>query len=496
MTQGLPVSRLIRVNVNLSPLAAQAPNLNSLLIVGNSDVIDTQTRIESFADLTAVAARFGTNAEEYKAAALFFAQAPSPTQLYIGRWAQAATSGRMFGGAMSAAQKALANFTAVNNGGFKVAIDGGAVTNVTGIDLSAAANLNAVATAINVALAAVPLAATVSYDGTRFTFKSTATGAASAVSFLTPPLAGTNLAPLINGTLALGGRAVQGIIAESAVAAVQLLDAMPTGFYALTFASTNIVDADHLAIAAYIEGVKPRHLYGVSTAAAGAIDPLSTTDIGYLLKAANYDQSAVQYNSAGLYAVASLFGRILTTNFAANNSMITLMYKEEPGVTAELLTTTQADALKTKNVNVFVAYNNDTAIIQYGTVASGLYIDEVYGVAWLKFQIETDLYNALLTNATKIPQTDQGMAQLATVIEGSLSMGVNNGLIGPGTWATGGFGQLKPGDFLSNGFYVYTPPLSSQSAPDRAARKSVAYQVAAKLAGAVHEADVVLNINR
>jgi hypothetical protein len=482
--------------VNLAPLAAQAPNLNSLVIVGSSDVIDTDTRIVSYGSLTEVATAFGTNAPEYAAASLFFSQAPTPSQLYIGRWAQAATSGRMFGGALSAAQKVIATWNAVVNGGFKVAVDGGVVTNVTGINLAAAANLNAVAAAINVALAAVPLAVTVSWDGTRFVFKSTATGAASAVSFLTPPIAGVDLTPMMNGTLALGGRQVAGIVAESAVQAVTILDGKPTSFYGITFASPLIVDADHLAIAAFVEGVKPRHLYGVSTAAAGSIDPLSTTDIGYLLKAAQYQQSFVQYNSAGLYAAASAFGRFLTTNFAANNSMITLMYKQEPGVTAEQLTTDQASALKAKNVNVFVAYQNDTAIIQYGTVANGFYIDEVFGVAWQKYRIETDLFNALYTGATKIPQTDNGMAQLATVIEGALSAGVNNGLIAAGYWTAGGFGQLVTGDYLSNGFYVYAPPISTQSPADRAARKSVAFQVAAKLAGAVHEIDVVFNINR
>jgi hypothetical protein len=496
MSLGLPVSRLIKVDVDLAPLAAQAPNLNSLVIVGDSDVIDVQTRIMSFGSITEVAALFGTSAPEYLAALLYFDQVPSPTQLYIGRWAQAATHGLLIGGVLSATQQALANFTAVTNGGFHIAIDGGSSTNVTGINLSAVTNLNGVATAINTALAAATLAATVSWNGQQFVWQSTATGAASAVSFLTAPTAGTNLAPLMNATAILGARAVGGIVAETAVAAVAILDGIGTSFYGIAFASTHIVDADHLAIAAFVEAAAPKHLYGISTNEAGSLDPASTTDIGYLVKAANYNQTTVQYNSAGLYAVVSLLARILTTNFNANNSMITLMWKQEPGVTAEFLTSSQADALKAKNINVFVNYDNATAIIQYGTVASGLYIDEVLGVAWQKFRIQTDLYNALYTNPTKIPQTDAGMAQLATVIEGALSAGVNNGLIGPGTWTNGGFGQLKTGDFLASGFYVYTPPISLQSPSDRAARKSVAYQVAAKLAGAVHEVDVLMIINR
>lgn len=500
MTVGLPTSRLIVVGVNLAAQVAVAPNLNSLCIVGDSDVIDTQTRIVSFGSLTEVANLFGTTAPEYLAAALFFAQVPSPTQLYIGRWAQAATNGRNFGGALSAAQKALSVFTAISSGGFKIVVDGNAAVNVSGINLSAVTNLNGVATAINTALSGASVAATCSWDGTRFTFKSNSTGAASAIGYLQPPTSGVDLGLSLLGTAALGARLVQGIVAETALQCVAILDSQPTSFYGLTFASTHFVDpannTDILAVAAYIEGVAPNHLFGVSCSAGGNPDSTSTTDIAYLLHAAGYNQSFASYNSAGLYTAASIFGRFLTTNFNANNSMITLMFKNEPGVTAELLTTQQADALKAKCCNVFVAYDNSTAIIEYGAVSSGLYIDEVYGVSWLKFRIQIDLYNALFLSSTKIPQTDAGNAQLATVIEASCAAGVNNGLVGAGTWTQGGFGQLKTGDYLPNGFYVYTPPIALQSAPDRAARKSVAFQVAAKLAGAIHEVDLTLNINR
>lgn len=496
MSTGLPVSRLINVDVNLSPSAAQAPNLNSLLIIGSSDVIDTQTRIVSYSSLGAIGTDFGSSAPEYLAAANWFAQRPSPTQVYVGRWAQSATSGRLIGGALSADQKLLSNFTAVTNGGFKIGVDGGAVVNVTGINLSGASNLNGVASAINAALTSATIAAVVSWDGTKFTFKSNSNGPPSAIAPLQAPTAGINLAPLMNGTLALGARQVDGIAAETALEAVIKLDSMPVAAYAFTFAAPAIVDADHLAVAAYIEGAGRKHVYGLTTSAPGALDPTSTTDILYLLASAEYTRSIGQYSSASPYAIASLFGRILTTDFNANNSMITLMYKQEPGVTPEQLTTQQADALQAKNGNVFVAYDNDTAIIQYGTVASGLFFDEVYGTDWLKYRIETDLFNALYTSTNKIPQTDQGMGILATVIEGSLSLAVNNGLVAPGTWNSGGFGILKTGDYMPSGFYVYSPPVGLQSSADRAARKSVAFVVGAKLAGAVHTVDVLVNIDR
>ena len=68
----LAVQDLIAVTINLSPTAAQAANLSSMLIIGDSNVINTKQRIRTYTTLTGVAADFGTTAPEYLAAAIFF----------------------------------------------------------------------------------------------------------------------------------------------------------------------------------------------------------------------------------------------------------------------------------------------------------------------------------------------------------------------------------------------------------------------------------------
>jgi hypothetical protein len=97
MPTGLPVSRLISASVFLNPQAAATANINSLLLLGDGDIIDTQTRILSYGSDEEVSAAFGQNAEEYKAALLWFSQTPKPNQLYIGKWARTATAGRVLG---------------------------------------------------------------------------------------------------------------------------------------------------------------------------------------------------------------------------------------------------------------------------------------------------------------------------------------------------------------------------------------------------------------
>lgn len=495
MTSGLPVNRLINVDIILTPIAAQAPNLNSCLIVGSSSVINTAERIRSYGSIEEVAADFGTSAPEYLAAAVFFAQNPSPDQLYIGRWAEAGTPSILYCGTLSPAEQAIGNWQAIVDGGFKIAINGGGATPVTNLDFSGAANLNAVAAIITARLAVAGLADTCTWDGEAFNFTTTLTGNGATTSVLTAAAGGdTDISAVLKGTAGTYNTIVDGINVEEPVDALAILDAK-LYWYMVTFASTTLTDDQILANAAFVEAASNKHVYGVTTTDTDAYDPDSTTDIAYLLNAGNYNRSLCQY-SENAYAVASLFGRAVTVNFNGNSTVITLMYKIEPTITAESLSSTQADALEAKKCNVFVNYNNDTAIVQYGTMASGTFFDDIQNTDWLGYSIQTAVFNLLYTSATKIPQTDAGNHQIMNAIEGACVQAVANGSLAPGLWTQDGFGQLKRGDFLPKGYYIYAPPIYLQSQGDREARKSVTFQVAAKLAGAVHTVDVIVSVNR
>lgn len=492
MATGLDVSRIITTSVNLAPLAAQFANVDSLLIMGDSTVIDVAQRIRSYNGLDEVAADFGTSAPEYLAADNFFSQKPAPTQLYIGRWAHAATPGILHGGSLSATQQALANFTAITSGGFSVTIDG-SVHHLASINLSGATNLNGVATLVQAALPSGVLCIWGAVNQ-RFDIISSTTGTSSTLSFATAPSSGTDISALLGLTSTQGGNLVGGIAAESALTAVTILDDLTTQWYGLMFASPDIVDGDSTSIAAYIEATF--HIFGISTQEASALNPNTSSDIGSLIMAGGYTRTFVQYSSSSPYAVASMFGREFTVDFNANNSTITLMFKQEPGVIPETLTATQADTLTAKRYNYFVNYDNNTAIIQNGVMGGPAYIDEIHGLDWLANAIQTNLYNQLYQSPTKIPQTDQGTHLLVTTVEATCAGAVNNGLVAPGTWTTQGFGTLNEGDFMPTGYYVYAPPVSTQASADRAARKSVPIQVAVKLAGAIQSVDCIINVNR
>lgn len=503
MTQKLAVSRLIRVSVSLTQQAAQGQNLSSLLIMGNSAVIDVIERMRVYTDIDAIADDFGTTAPEYLAAVLWFEQRPQPTELLIGRWAQTASAGALLCAPLSVAQQVMSVWTAITNGGLTITIDSGSVQHVTGLDFSAQTNLNGVAAIIDAAVTG----ATVVWNAIlgRFEFTSATTGTSSKVSFLTAPTSGVDISNTIAGrSTSSGAYVADGVAAETAVAATALFDGQfGQRWYGIQFtglspgANSGADTAALLAVSAYVEASNRKHIHGITTEEAGAKVAVDTTNIAYQVKQLAYKKTITQYSSSNPYAVASALARVLTTNWTGNNTTITLAYKQEPGIVAENLSETQATVLEGNYCLFFAAYDNDTAIIDPASTktGSGDWIDAVIGADWLATAMVTALYNLLYTSPTKIPQTDAGMNILANGIAAVCNQGVNNGLLGAGIWQSAGFGALNQGDMLPKGFYIYQPTVASQNQADRAARKSVPFQVAGKLSGAVHSADVAVILN-
>ncbi|MBP2155756.1 DUF3383 family protein [Erwinia rhapontici] len=381
MAQGLPVSNVVNVDIIMSPTAATGRNFGSLLILGTSTVIPVSERIRLYTASEDVGEDFGTDSPEYDAALTFFSQSPTPTQVYIGRWAKTLESGE-------------------------------------------AGTVETLLQAVNAAL--------------QF-----------------------------------------------------------TNWYGLAIADdADLVDADVISVAAAIQASSLSRILAVTSDDEGTISTTSTTDLASKLKAAGYSRTFIQYSTSSKYAAVSAFGRAFTVNFTGSNTTITLKFKQEPGITYETLTSNQAAAVDAKNANVYVYYANDTAILQQGVMANGDFFDERHGLDWLQNYVQTNLFNLLYTSTTKVPQTEAGVTRLLTNVEQSMDQSVTNGLVAPGVWNGGPIGQLVSGDTLTKGYYTYAAPLATQAQSDREKRKAPLIQVACKLAGAVHYADVQINVVR
>ena len=479
----LPVSRVVNVAVEMSPTAAALRNFGSCLILGDSDIIDTDERIRLYSSISDIATDFGISSREYLAAQAFFSQSPQPTQVYIGRWAKSATAGRLRGRTLSSAEQDISLFTAITTGTLSLTIDG-ASKSMASIDLSAETNLNGVASQISSALG---VSGSCAWTGERFVITSATTGTSSTVA--------TTDTGTLSSLMGFAGSAtsVAGVAAESLASAITALLDYNTWY--MVCVAPDASDDSIVEAAGLIEAASPSRMIGFTTQNSTEIDSTASSTLGSRLKGLGYNRTILVYSSDSPVAAASVFGRMATINFEGSNTTLTLKFKQLPGVTAENLRSSQAEALKSHNVNAFCAYQNDTSILQEGITSGGWFIDEPHGLDWLQNRVETDLWNLLYTSK-KVGQDESGATAIVSCVNKSLEQGVTNGLIAPGVWNGDAFGALESGDTLSTGYYVYIQPFDEQSQSDREARKAPPIQIAVKLKGAVHFINVTITVNR
>lgn len=479
----LPVSRVVNVAVEMSPTAAALRNFGSCLILGDSDIIDTDERIRLYSSISDIATDFGISSREYLAAQAFFSQSPQPTQVYIGRWAKSATAGRLRGRTLSSAEQDISLFTAITTGTLSLTIDG-ASKSMASIDLSAETNLNGVASQISSALG---VSGSCAWTGERFVITSATTGTSSTVA--------TTDTGALSFLMGFAGSAtsVAGVAAESLASAITALLDYNTWY--MVCVAPDASDDSIAEAAGLIEAASPSRMIGFTTQNSTEIDSTASSTLGSRLKGLGYNRTILVYSSDSPVAAASVFGRMATINFEGSNTTLTLKFKQLPGVTAENLRSSQAEALKSHNVNAFCAYQNDTSILQEGITSGGWFIDETHGLDWLQNRVETDLWNLLYTSK-KVGQDESGATAIVSCVNKSLEQGVTNGLIAPGVWNGDAFGALESGDTLSTGYYVYIQPFDEQSQSDREARKAPPIQIAVKLKGAVHFINVTITVNR
>lgn len=305
-------------------------------------------------------------------------------------------------------------------------------------------------------------------------------------------------------TLVYVGRWVKTLADGEAGTAESLLEAVNAlmdynAWYGLHLAVAEVDypdDATIITVSAAIEASTVSRIFGITTDEATILDAATTTDLASKLKAAKYSRTFIQYSTSSRYAALSAFARAFTVDFTGSNTTITLKFKQEPGITYETLGTSQANNLEAKNCNVYVYYENDTAILEQGVMSNGDFFDERHGLDWLQNAVQTADFNTLYTSTTKIPQTDAGTTTRIANIELVLDKAVQNGLFAPGKWTGGPMGQLNTGDMLTKGYYTWAENVDDQLQVDREARKGVPIQVAGKLAGAVHYGSVAITVVR
>lgn len=196
-------------------------------------------------------------------------------------------------------------------------------------------------------------------------------------------------------------------------------------------------------------------------------------------------------------ALASYFGRGLSTNFSGARTTQTMHLKDLAGVSPDTtVTETMIQAAKITGADFYISIQGVPSV--FTSVANQAF-DDVYNLGWFTGAIEVAGFNLYKQTPTKIPQTEQGMDLLKKVYGDVCEQGLVNEFLAAGSWTSPStFGVLE--DFKSNieqrGYYIYSSPIAKQNAADREDRKSPLVQIAIKYAGAQHSGTVIVNVNK
>lgn len=439
------LDRVVSVNIGLNTTGISVEGFNTMLVVGAH--AHSLARVETYTQARdMITAGFSDTDPLYLAAVDAFSQTPRPRQVKIGRRQAASVAVTVVNLTSTGVYKLTVSYMDDNS---NVAEKVYSYTNTSG---TAGDVLTGLKERINADSAAVVTAAV---SGNTLTLTTTGGGA---------------FAVATSANMAQSVASVTETIPQT-MAAIQSYD---NDWYGWVL--TSRAQADILAAADWTESV--RKLFGTATAEAGAYNPESTTDTGYLLYNGNYfrtfwffhKDAATDFPEAA--AMARCFAILPGGESWAN--------KKLAGIITDPLTETQYIAITSKNGNTFERFRN-VSITQNGKVAAGEWIDVIRFRDWLQEEITVNVFNALV-NSNKIPYTDEGIAIIEAQIRQALELGTRRGGIAPIEYDEDG---------NENYGYTISVPLSSNiSANQKATRVLQDVSFTARLAGAIHIVEI------
>jgi len=279
---------------------------------------------------------------------------------------------------------------------------------------------------------------------------------------------------------------------ETALAAVQACRESNSDWYMVYVPSAT--NSDHEDIAGYIEALTDTYsVYAIQSADADILTD-APGNIFATLSAANYRRTIGMYSTEA-DAIASIMGFAMSNTRDAAGSSYTLKFKQLPGIAVEALNSAQVANVEGNNGNVYINRGIQYDGFENGTMFSGDWFDEIIGLDKLVNDVQISVAN-LLYQTPKVPQTEDGMAQIRAVVSSACDRSVTRGFLAAGEWTGLPVLTLNTGDFLPDGFLVLSEAIADQSQQDREARLAPNTYVAAKLAGAIQSVFIQINVNR
>lgn len=404
-----------------------------LRIFTTNALVPTGSVIEFTDDIAAgVLEYFGSSSEEYARASFYAAWVSKnitrAKKLAFARWAPSAVAARIFG---DTTDKVLSSFTSVSNGSFGLNI-GGSAQSITGVNLSGAASLAAVAASIQTAIQAKTgtqfTGATVVYNAARKSFDLTSGQTGTATIVVTAGTTGTDIAARL-GWLSTSTILSDGAAAQTVSEVLTQSSEVSNNFGSFLFMpALTIEEVTEAAAWNATQNVTYMYLVPVVNASASAY---SAALLGYA------GTGVTQTGVAGEFPEQAPGMILAATDYNSRNSAQNYMFQQFD-LTPTVTTTAVADQLDPLRVNYYgqtQTAGQPILFYQRGVLMGGstaptdmnVYANEI----WLKDAAGTAVMELLLALA-RVSANAKGRVQLLAQLQAVINEALFNGVISVG----------------------------------------------------------------
>ena len=492
-TYQVPVSYTINVSLTQTPSGLAGYNTNSIAIFSNEQANFSENYIRALSPDT-IKAAYGSNSLTYKMALALFTPVPNfrtgRGELYVFKFA--GTNAVAGSTTTQDLTSNLTNFKSVTGaalGDLWLTIDGQAQpTKLENLDFGSISTVQDIA---NIILGKNPDCYVKVVDGTKIKFESKRPGGSVVIADASSgvvDLAGAQYFNSSTATVVSGSNAGGETLSDAVSSALQQV------YFGGVLTTQYQDDATLLQNASQIQAQDCVFYNEIQSL-------IDIKGIGSQNKLAGNSQTRLLAYSQGSeeakIAIATYATIAQSVNFSGSNTANTLNLKTLTGVVADSgLSDTYVLNAQENGVDI---YGNTGGLSCVYSNDNNGYTDDIVATLRFKKDVQVGGFNYLRQTNTKIPQTEAGLTGLKNAYALVCEQFVRNGVVAPGTWNNAiPFGD--PDAFQRNiqekGYYIYSIPIAQQPQSERERRIAPVAQIALKLAGAFHFADIIINIQR
>lgn len=423
MFKSIPASQIVSITPAVLSAGGSPLSMNAVFISKNENLPTGQA--VSFATADAVGEYFGINSDEYKAASVYFNgfdnSTIKPSQLYFCAYNTGEESAFLVGASVKSLK--LDALKAVT-GGFEVSIDG-VIKKIESIDFSDVTSFSNAAEKITQLLDG----ATVSFDAQLQAFKvsSSATGESSSIDY-----AKGAVAEKLGLTKKSGAVISQGAGASTPADVMKSVTDSTLNWATFTTIFEPTLE-EKLGFAEWSNNQNSRFLFVGWGFENEATLTGNTECFGAKLKESAYDGSCAIYG--GLDKAAFVCGTVASINFTERQGRITLAFKGQSGLSADVTDATIAKNLEENGYNFYGAWataNDRFLFLSPGQIAGKWkWIDAYVNQIRINSQLQLALIT-LLTSVKSLPYNAEGIALQRAACNDPINEALNFGSIQTG----------------------------------------------------------------